>query len=76
MKSSRLLDTTSLKEFRKELAIMRTLRHPNIIEFLGVCEDDNGELCLVTEFLRNGSLEDVFNDLARTGDQLPLPKVW
>ena len=46
------------REFRKEVKIMRTLRHPNIVEFLGVCMEPSN-LCLVTEFLSNGSLEDV-----------------
>lgn len=38
IKANRLADANSLKEFRKEIAILRTIRHPNIIEFLGVCE--------------------------------------
>ena len=41
------------KEFKKEVKIMRTLRHPNIVEFLGVCMEPPN-LCLVTEYLSNG----------------------
>jgi serine/threonine protein kinase len=39
---------------------MRSLRHPNIVEFLGVCYEEN-HLCIVTEFLVNGSLEDLLS---------------
>ena len=51
------------KEFKKEVKIMRTLRHPNIVEFLGVCMEPPN-LCLVTEYLSNGSLEDVLTRIA------------
>jgi serine/threonine protein kinase len=33
------------------------LRHPNILQFLGLFEDEYGELFMVTELAVNGSLE-------------------
>jgi serine/threonine protein kinase len=43
-----------------QVKIMRTLRHPNIVEFLGVCvQPEAGTPIIVTEYLANGSLEDV-----------------
>lgn len=37
---------------------MRKLRHPNIVEFLGAVLQPP-HMCIVTEFLHKGSLEDV-----------------
>ena len=62
------------REFRKEVKIMRTLRHPNIVEFLGVCMEPPN-LCLVTEFLSNGSLEDVLERMTqREGKKFSLKR--
>ena len=57
------------KEFKKEVKIMRTLRHPNIVEFLGVCMEPPN-LCLVTEYLSNGSLEDVLTRIAASDGKM------
>lgn len=45
-----------LKEFRKEVEIMMKLRpHKNVMGLLGVCTQNM--LCIVTEYLENGSLD-------------------
>jgi serine/threonine protein kinase len=45
-----------LIEFRKEVGIMMKLRpHANVLGLLGVCT--RNMLCIVTEYLPNGSLE-------------------
>ena len=63
------------KEFKKEVKIMRTLRHPNIVEFLGVCMEPPN-LCLVTEYLSNGSLEDVLTRVAaNNGKKFSLKRI-
>ncbi|XP_062088683.1 serine/threonine-protein kinase VIK-like [Humulus lupulus] len=43
--------------FMKELALWQKLRHPNIVQFLGVLTSDR--LIFLTEYLRNGSLYDI-----------------
>ncbi|KAJ0971118.1 hypothetical protein J5N97_019077 [Dioscorea zingiberensis] len=44
-----------LLEYKKEIAIMKRLRHPNVLLFMGaVCSPDR--LAIVTEFLARGSL--------------------
>ncbi|XP_078433899.1 protein kinase superfamily protein [Wolffia australiana] len=44
-----------IKEFRREVAIMKSLRHPNIVLYMGaVIEPPN--LSIVTEYLSRGSL--------------------
>ncbi|KAL8064275.1 hypothetical protein ABFX02_01G079800 [Erythranthe guttata] len=44
-----------LLDYRKEIDIMRRLRHPNVLLFMGaVCTDE--KLAIVTEYLTRGSL--------------------
>lgn len=42
--------------FEKEVKIMSTLHHPNIVQFLGFCKIEQ-ELALVIEFFPEGSIE-------------------
>lgn len=43
------------KAFLKELELWQTLRHPNIVQFLGVLKDSD-RLIFLTEYLKNVSL--------------------
>ncbi|KAF5272860.1 hypothetical protein FQR65_LT00456 [Abscondita terminalis] len=47
--------STCLQDFEREIAIMKTLKHPNIVEILGVLEEP--EISLVMEFVHHGSLQ-------------------
>ncbi|QDZ24812.1 serine/threonine protein kinase [Chloropicon primus] len=58
----------SKQEFLGEVSIMRRLRHPNIVLFMGVITSRDN-LAIVTEFLPRGSL---FKLLHRSGIQLDL----
>jgi hypothetical protein len=42
--------------FHKEVGFLVTLRHPNIVLFIGVCGNGDYQL-IVTEYLENGSLD-------------------
>jgi len=44
-----------LDDFRKEVAILAKLRHPNVVLFMGACTQPP-HLCIVTEFLEGGSV--------------------
>lgn len=46
---------SGLQDFEREIAIMKTLKHPNIVEILGVYQDP--EVSLVMEFVQHGSLQ-------------------
>jgi hypothetical protein len=48
-------DATAVTHFQKEVAILKHLRHPNIIQYMGSCIDPP-HLCIVSEFEPNGSL--------------------
>lgn len=52
---------SSEQVFVKEAKIMRQLRHPNIVQFMGVCLE-KPDLCIITEFLERGSLFDILVD--------------
>eukprot|EP01091_Cochliopodium_minus_P015801 TRINITY_DN5718_c0_g3_i1.p1 TRINITY_DN5718_c0_g3~~TRINITY_DN5718_c0_g3_i1.p1 ORF type:complete len:753 (+),score=164.08 TRINITY_DN5718_c0_g3_i1:413-2671(+) len=47
--------------FVEEISITNTLRHPNILQVLGVCIDGNNILML-TEYIQNGSLYQVLHN--------------
>jgi len=75
LKKLRIKGTSdNIKEFRKELKIMRTLRHPNIVEFLGACVEPN-RMCIITEYLSNGSLEDVLERKAKQKKRISIKRI-
>ena len=45
----------SLAAFEKEVNILRRIRHPNVLQFMGACRQPP-YLCIVSEFEPNGSL--------------------
>ncbi|EGG20032.1 SMAD/FHA domain-containing protein [Cavenderia fasciculata] len=47
-------------EFEKETQILKCLRHPNVVLFMGTCLL-KGNLAIITEYLNKGSLRDVLN---------------
>ena len=62
-------DEETVREFRREMKIMKHLRHPNVVEFLGACISEQS-LCLLTEYMPNGSLEDHLTRLRREGRRM------
>lgn len=53
--------------FVSEMALLASLHHPNIIEFIGVASSTANRLWLVTEYMKNG---DLHRYLVTRGDQL------
>jgi serine/threonine protein kinase len=52
------LDERRMLEFRAEMAMLSELHHPNIVLFIGACVK-SPNLCIVTEFMTQGSLRDL-----------------
>ena len=50
-------DTQQFQEFLQEVAIMRKVRHKNIVQFIGACTQ-KPNLCIVFEFMSGGSVYD------------------
>eukprot|EP01119_Soliformovum_irregulare_P005550 TRINITY_DN1729_c1_g1_i4.p1 TRINITY_DN1729_c1_g1~~TRINITY_DN1729_c1_g1_i4.p1 ORF type:complete len:1884 (+),score=634.81 TRINITY_DN1729_c1_g1_i4:134-5785(+) len=57
-------------EFRREVAIMSKLQHPNLVNLKGLCITPR--LCIVTEFLAGGNLYKFIHDDTK---QLPWPLI-
>ncbi|XP_024164961.1 serine/threonine-protein kinase STY46 isoform X1 [Rosa chinensis] len=55
LSTERLNET--MREFTQEVAIMRKVRHKNVVQFIGACTKPPN-LCIVTEFLSGGSMYD------------------
>eukprot|EP00775_Hariotina_reticulata_P012952 gene12952-13081_t len=56
--------------FEREIAILASIRHPNVVNFIGACHRP-GQRCLVTEYCARGSLDQV---LHKSGLALDLAK--
>jgi tRNA A-37 threonylcarbamoyl transferase component Bud32 len=55
------LSTQFMQEFAREAALMRGLRHPNVVQFLGATMDEP-DICIVTEYMAKGSLYHLLHD--------------
>ena len=60
--------------FENEIVVMSTLRHPNLVLFLGAVLDGPKKM-LVTEFLEQGSLLDFYVRMWHTSEAPFLPRV-
>ena len=49
------------KYLQREIETLRNIHHPNIVEFLGVCEHHSG-LYIVTEFISGGDLRKILKN--------------
>jgi abelson tyrosine-protein kinase 1 len=50
-------DTMALKDFMEEASIMKAMKHPNLVQLLGVCTREP-PFYIVTEFMSRGNLLD------------------
>uniref|UniRef100_A0AAR2KIU7 LIM domain kinase 2 n=1 Tax=Pygocentrus nattereri TaxID=42514 RepID=A0AAR2KIU7_PYGNA len=55
-------DEETQKTFLKEVKVMRSLDHPNVLKFIGVLYKDK-RLNLITEFIEGGTLKDFIRDM-------------
>eukprot|EP01102_Stenamoeba_stenopodia_P010436 TRINITY_DN3146_c0_g1_i1.p1 TRINITY_DN3146_c0_g1~~TRINITY_DN3146_c0_g1_i1.p1 ORF type:complete len:906 (-),score=262.69 TRINITY_DN3146_c0_g1_i1:327-3044(-) len=63
-------ETSNVKQFQDEVGLMSDIRHPNIVLFLGACYQEN-YLCIITEYLKKGSLRQFLRSCAFTEQELP-----
>src|SRR5215469_10881037 len=50
------------KYFKREWEIMKNIRHPNIVLYIGITTAPTGSKYLVSEFIRGGTLSSYIND--------------
>eukprot|EP00010_Vexillifera_abyssalis_P008880 CAMPEP_0201544270 /NCGR_PEP_ID=MMETSP0173_2-20130828/869_1 /ASSEMBLY_ACC=CAM_ASM_000268 /TAXON_ID=218659 /ORGANISM="Vexillifera sp., Strain DIVA3 564/2" /LENGTH=537 /DNA_ID=CAMNT_0047952329 /DNA_START=58 /DNA_END=1668 /DNA_ORIENTATION=+ len=55
------VDAETLAAFKKEVAIMSKLRHPNVLLFMGASTEP-GNLMIITEMMPRGSVYDLLHD--------------
>jgi len=55
-----LVNQNAVREFQSEVAVLCTLRHPNVILFMGACTRPP-HLFIVTEFMSKGTLFDILH---------------
>mmetsp|Transcript_10147 Transcript_10147/g.31207 ORF Transcript_10147/g.31207 Transcript_10147/m.31207 type:complete len:611 (-) Transcript_10147:1638-3470(-) len=60
------------KEFEREVSALKSLRHPNIVLFMGIATDPEKNLWILTEYVRGGSLSTLLAN--GKADQLPWHK--
>ncbi|XP_053955604.1 tyrosine-protein kinase Abl isoform X2 [Anastrepha ludens] len=57
-------DTMALKDFLEEAAIMKEMKHPNLVQLIGVCTREP-PFYIITEFMSHGNLLDFLRSPAR-----------
>ncbi|XP_046906936.1 tyrosine-protein kinase ABL1 isoform X1 [Hypomesus transpacificus] len=57
-------DTMEVEEFLKEAAVMKEIKHPNLVQLLGVCTREP-PFYIITEFMTHGNLLDYLRDCLR-----------
>eukprot|EP00035_Acanthoeca_spectabilis_P010720 m.189532 g.189532 ORF g.189532 m.189532 type:complete len:1041 (+) comp15110_c0_seq2:129-3251(+) len=62
------LDLSMQEDFDREVAVMRSIRHPNVLTFFGAGVNSAGHAYLVTELMTMGSLGAVLHDKTRDID--------
>ena len=55
------MSETNVRLMRQEGELLSKLRHPNVVQFLGVSWDSIANLCIVLEYMPRGCLSDVVN---------------
>ncbi|XP_042898426.1 LIM domain kinase 1 isoform X2 [Parasteatoda tepidariorum] len=65
MKELYRVDEEAQKNFLKEVAVLRSLCHENVLHFIGVLYKDK-KLHLVTEYISGGTLKEIIHDLNQT----------
>lgn len=64
----------AIEDFDHEIEVMKQLRHPNIVQFLGAVYE-KPYYCIVTELLPNGSLQDLVTGYTEAGRYIPEVRV-
>lgn len=57
-------DTMALKDFLEEAAIMKEMKHPNLVQLIGVCTREP-PFYIITEFMAHGNLLEYLRNCSR-----------
>ena len=59
--------------FLKEVEMLQSLRHRNIVLYMGVCLDESGHM-MITEYMEKGSLFDLIHE-EESKQQIPMERL-
>lgn len=57
-------ETMALKDFLAEAALMKEMKHPNLVQLLGICTREP-PFYIITEYMPNGNLLDFLRNCNR-----------
>ncbi|GAB5373295.1 hypothetical protein AAMO2058_001738600 [Amorphochlora amoebiformis] len=67
-------DDNTKEDIMNEVRVMRTLRHPNVVEYLGVSIHNHG-IAIVSEFMEGGTLDAVLRNKKKEGKKLRIKRL-
>jgi len=50
------------KFIEREMAVLKGIRHPNVVQFLGLCKSSDGNIFIVTEYITGGDLRKILKN--------------
>jgi len=74
VKRFKVSDDNKKEDIMNEVRVMRTLRHPNVVEYLGVAIF-HGALAIVSEYMEGGTLHTLVEEKRKIGKKLPIKRV-
>ncbi|CAF0834754.1 unnamed protein product [Adineta ricciae] len=69
MKETKTLDKEAQKIFVKEVQVLKRLKHPNVLNFMGLLLDKDNQMCFLVDYIAGGTLKNVIHDLS-------IPLTW
>ncbi|PAA78509.1 hypothetical protein BOX15_Mlig003906g2 [Macrostomum lignano] len=71
------MDEQELKMLLSELMVVRQIRHPNIVEYVGrIVDEVKQDVYIVSEYCANGDLTGVIKKHIREGKYIPEQQIW
>jgi len=69
MKETKTFDKEAQKIFVKEVQVLKRLKHPNVLNFMGLLLDKDNQMCFLVDYIAGGTLKDIIHDLS-------IPLTW
>ncbi|CAF4411594.1 unnamed protein product, partial [Rotaria sp. Silwood2] len=69
MKETKTFDKEAQKIFVKEVQILKRLKHPNVLNFMGLLLDKDNQMCFLVDYIAGGTLKNIIHDLS-------IPLTW
>ncbi|CAF3969349.1 unnamed protein product [Rotaria sordida] len=69
MKETKTFDKEAQRIFVKEVQVLKRLKHPNVLNFIGLLLDKDNQMCFLVDYIAGGTLKDIIHDLS-------IPLTW